>query len=314
MFKISALLLWLFCFLVLGVPDHARAECYFRDSNGAIRGAKALSDVPEQYRSVAQCDVALGAPSQFESKGNKRKVEANSNWGRIGLFWTSDVEDKLPANPVTIVVGALKDAERFVSSYLGISTRDIPGGNDGWQIVIINNDAEVPLPIRQGCHPGWMTAPSNIYLYAKKIFADCGGRSLSAEAIKQNFYSTLIHEIGHVVEYGLIGKSIKDSQRAEGFAAWFESSIIPASKGRYLAAAKSLVARAQGQPTPFQGGFADYGLASAHFHALVDIKSPVGIREFYRKYKESPTSLPNAILSLGISRQRLEDSMNKLLK
>jgi hypothetical protein len=194
-----------------------------------------------------------------------------------------------------------------------------------WQVVFMDEnlpEAQIPTYLKENCHPAWMTPPSQIYVVADRVVAGCGGQRKSSAVADATLAQILIHEIGHAVEFQLLGKTAMiDKMRAEGFASWFESyasdfSAVVASgsvKRNYFELARE--AR-KINPTRFDfgGGPGDYARASLYFHAVSNRRGIRGIMELYRAMRTQQLSFLDAIKSTtSWNDARLEQELRTLL-
>ena len=143
-----------------------------------------------------------------------------------------------------------------------------------------------------------MVPPNQIYIVVDFISPNCQPSGDVDALLTQ----VLLHEMGHVLEFSLLGESgfAADRKRAEGFAAWFEgysskfSSAIP--RGRVQETYRTMVQSQSGVGSQqFSGSGQDYAIASLEFEAIVARKGVSGLMEVYETMSTSRCSFYDAL-------------------
>ena len=232
----------------------------------------------------------LAQPEEIKLSGNVRKENMASSIGRIELRWPRKVEILFGRTPQRAMADAARTASRALKSAnfpTALQTLDM-----NWSVVFMDEDlpeSQIPQTLISNCHPAWMTPPSNIYVVAQRVAAGCSaGKNPGTQVADSVLAQVLLHEIGHAVEYQLLGKMQgTDRMRAEGFATWFEryasqySTVI--SRGSVKEQHYAL-ARKAFQEVPyfaFRGSASDYAQASMFFSAIETRRGVKGIIEVY---------------------------------
>jgi hypothetical protein len=175
--------------------------------------------------------------------------------------------------------------------------------------VLIDDDlrsTEIPKDLRSkdNCHPGWMTAPSNIYIVTSRVVSRCSDTRFNKVRADIELTRVLLHEMGHVVDFYLAEKKFGlERSRSEGFASFFEqisadkSKIVPAGSvtAEYMEAAKFGISKGFWSE-PFGGTFIDYAIHSTFFRAVYAQGALRKIFEIYKVYKSNTLSFKETLL------------------
>ena len=271
--------------------------CIYQDSRGSLKQVNSLRAVPSKYKKQARCfDPArqadrLAAPEEIDLGRSIREERSSTSLGPVDLRWARKAERLFGRTPQRATAEAMRAASR------ALKKSGFPSGlrtlHMDWKIVFMDEEVpeqQIPSYLVSNCHPAWMTPPANIYVVAQRVVAGCGGsRSVSTTVADSELMQTLLHEIGHVIEYQLLeGAGGRDRMRAEGFASWFEqysSEFSPvvksgASQQRYYSYARQSYAHYSG-PLVFRGSALDYARASMYFNAVVERRRVRGLMEVY---------------------------------
>lgn len=307
--------------------------CIFTAKDGKTYQTNSRSSIPGEYQAKAKCFPAkqvksnhLAKPKEIELSGSLRRTEMSSSVGRIKLRWPRRVEKLFGTTPER----AMAEAARSVSKALKqsgfpseVKTLDLT-----WDVVFMDEElpeTQIPYYLVSNCHPAWMTPPTNIYVVAQRVVAGCGGssQSVTGSVADAKLAQILIHELGHAIEYQLLGKSFGgDRRRSEGFASWFEqyASNYSTLVGRgvaerfYKTLARQHIKSYPGK-YPFSGSSHDYARSSMDFHAIVKKARVLGLMDVYREIVDSQTTFPKAVeKKIGWSEKRLNEEVKKLLE
>ncbi len=151
------------------------------------------------------------------------------------------------------------------------------------------------------CHTAWMGPPANVFLAVDRLINQCGGDiRRSTQEVLQALDETLVHEIGHAVEFRMMGKGFSKRQRwhSEGFATWFEA--LPSGQN-FSAKIFNLLKEAKQsfdpnwQPSMFSGSKDDYSRSFSMIAALADKHSTLGVIECYKRMGDSQIRLEQAV-------------------
>ena len=274
-------------------------------------------------RSTGSGSDYLALPDQVSLQGTVRREDMASSLGRIQLRWPRKVEVLFGRTPQR----AMSEAATTVSRVLRTKgfPPDLARVDLEWNVVFLDEDlpeTQIPSSLISNCHPAWMTPPANLYVVSQRVVAGCMGKASAATAVNDAALAhILIHEIGHAVEYLILGSAFTpDRERAEGFASWFEqyasefSAIIP--KGSVAAQYRRLALEsfAPGKTHQFNGSAHDYAVASMIFHAVVEKRGVRGLMEVYDLMKAKPLTLRGAIEArLGWDSRELDNEISRMI-
>jgi hypothetical protein len=188
-----------------------------------------------------------------------------------------------------------------------------------WSLVLIDRASAVsqfPMQLSLGGHPGFMVPPNQIYIVVDYISPNCQPSGDVDALLTQ----VLLHEMGHVLEFSLLGESgfAADRKRAEGFAAWFEgysskfTSAIP--RGRVQETYRGMVqSETSVGSRQFSGSGQDYAIASLEFDAIVARKGVSGLMDVYETMSDCRCSFYEALhKKFGWDRKDLQREVKSL--
>jgi len=247
----------------------------------------------------------LALPHEMQIKGSLRTAHMTSSLGRIHLRWPRTAEKLFGRTPERAVAEAVRTASKALKqSGFPPSLQTL---QQEWSIVFLDEDLpeqQIPRALVTNCHPAWMVPPASIYVVAQRVAAGCqegSNRNSNQQAALPNadadaqLASILLHEIGHAVEFQLLGRNMMSERfRAEGFATWFEvyaadySSIIPKNSIRernYAMARESY--GTQGNDFRFTGTGSDYARDRMYFEAIVKRRGLSALIRVYTGIKEN---------------------------
>lgn len=125
------------------------------------------------------------------------------------------------------------------------------------------------------CHAAWMGPPANIFISADQLASNCGRLRRSSVEVAEELGSVLVHEIGHAIEFQMMGRGFGRRQRwhSEGFATWFESlsdgeTISDTRLEMFQIAVRTL--DPEWRPFLFKGSKADYARSYALVAAIAE--------------------------------------------
>lgn len=342
--------------LSVAVGDGAAAPrelCVFVGSDGVVSQVNSIDEVPSAYRAGTRCFsesikperprnpavnrphgpteigrqrtyVDLVAPEAIALDGAIRRVDMPSSIGRIRLRWPRSVETLFGRTPERAMAEAARAVSRAVKASgfpPGVSSLDLD-----WQVVFMDEaklDGQIPAALVSNCHPGWMTPPANIYIVAERVAAGCGGGAPAATAVADGALArVLMHEIGHAIEYRLLGEQFGRSRmRAEGFATWFTGYAADFSpllergavERENFALARAALAK-QSIDGAFRGGAEDYARAGAIFSAIVARRGVRGILDLYTTMRANDLDLlPGIENRLGWNETHLANEVARVI-
>lgn len=293
----------------------AQSSCLYIDARGTISQVRSLSQVPSEFRGRAVCKEIspdeIAEPRDLKLGSDSRSASFGTELGPVTLRWSRPIERCFSSTPSRAVGEAIKAVNRVVKS--GRFTADIKRARRDWSLAFTDKAtafAQFPVALTIGRHPGFMIAPSQIYIITDFITPDCADSKVADELLAQ----VLLHEMGHVIEYLLLGESqtLHDRERSEGFATWFEqyasdySSAIPKdSVKRYYSelARESLRIGS----SAFQGTPQDYARAALPFQAVARKKGLATLMDVYKRIRDERLPWTEAIMrATGWSRMTLE--------
>lgn len=295
--------------------------CLYVDAHGNIVQARSLLLVPAEYRSRAVCKEIqpdeIAAPSQVELGNESRTAQFATDLGPMRVRWPRSIERCFSSSPSRAVGDAAIGVNRAIKS--GRFTSELKQVHREWDLVFTDKAtalAQFPVALTVGGHPGFMISPNRIYIITDFVAPDCSGARVGDEVLAQ----VLLHEMGHVLEYLLLGERSSDSdrQRAEGFAAWFEqysadfTTGIP--RGQVSEYYSQLATQAlQDGPGGFTGTAQDYAYAALQFKAIVKRRGVSGLMQVYQVMRESRLPFYDAVQrAIGWNRKTLEREMREV--
>jgi len=328
-FKVKSFLFF-FAFVATASASPGEICIYISDEGRPVRVNSRLN-VPPRFKEQAKCfrgdgsrNNYLANPEDVTLKGLVREEDMGSSVGRIKLRWPRSVELLFGRTPARAMADAAQTVSRAVKQ--GGFPSSLQNLNLDWSVVFIDGEmrgTEIPQYLIASCHPGWMVPPANIYIVAQRVAKGCaGGPSSSAKVADSQLAQVLIHEMGHALEFKLLGgKGGLDHGRAEGFATWFEqyaaefSTIIPRGQisGFHLASARQAFVQNRGY-FQFSGSAEDYSLASMIFRAIVNRRGVRGLMEVYDTMLTDNLSFPQAVKRrLGWDEKDWDKELSRIL-
>jgi hypothetical protein len=290
------------CVTVATTPlSVAEDSCVYVNEHGELVPVRNPQTVPRELRNRLVCKdrgiEEIAAPDDLDVGRDARTAEFSTELGPMKVRWSRSIERCFATSPARSVGEAAKAVNRALKS--GRFTADVRYTRREWTLAFIDKTAAIsqfPLALTVGQHPGFMIPPNRIYLVADYISPNCESREIADDVLTQ----VLLHEMGHVVEYILLGErqTPLDRERSEGFAVWFEqysaefASSLPKGHAQayYSALARSRDADAGFSPDP--GGYAHAGL---RFQTIVDRKGIAGLMEVYAVIREQQVPFEVAV-------------------
>lgn len=320
-------LAFVFLLLTLGLLTSlalGQESCLYLTRDNTIKNAKSLSAVPPEYREQARCfpgkkqDFYLAKPNEIELKGPVLADQLSSPVGPIRLRGARSIQRLFGRTPIRAMNEAAQAVNRALKQ--GPFPEGLRTLNLEWNVVFLDEklpETQIPAQLISNCHPGWMTAPANIYIVAQRVAAGCSaGQKRSIRDADAEMMRVLLHEMGHAVEAQLLGPLFEgDRMRAEGFAVWFEgyaSSFSPLGKGRDSELQYQRMAKSSFEQSPksfhFSGSPEDYARAGTYFKVIVQQRGMRALLDVYRAMKEEQLSFSAAIeKKIGWKAQKLNE-------
>lgn len=170
----------------------------------------------------------------FLAEGSIKELSLETSLGLVQVL-TQDGVERLYSGPGrdNAVLEAVSKAHEAMQK-VGFPARVIEHAFP-WRMVLLR---DIPRPLSNRmlsssrCHAAWMGPPATIVVAVNRLTPRCygqmrGGSSHSGYSQRDAFVGILLHEIGHAIEFRLMGKAFGRRQRwhSEGFAQWFEQKV-----------------------------------------------------------------------------------------
>lgn len=234
----------------------------------------------------------------------------DSPLGSVNLSYPDSFRDVLAKDPKQTVETVLGVAGQLLIDS-GFPAAPDPGINR-WHIVIVSS---VPKAVSTGllssslCHTAWTGPPATIVIAADRLGTKCGREQLSQREVLDAFRDVLFHELGHVIEFRLMGEGFGRRKRwhGEGFAMWFESLAKQRLQGEAGATAVSeKKAKAREAFSPdwheylFSGTAGDYLQSYGRIAAIAGTQSVSRLIQVYQRMSRENCPFTKAVeLELG---------------
>ena len=291
------------CALVVSLSAHAELPCAYLDDRGEVQHVASPQKAPANLRHRVICadnqPKEIAAPSEVKLEGPARQASFVTDIGPMEVRWPRTLEQCFGKSPSRAVADAASAVSKAIKS--GRFMSEVKAGRKDWSLVFTDKKSalsQFPMALSLGGHPGFMIPPSQIYIISDFISPDCSAGEVTDATLAQ----VLLHEMGHVIEYLLLGDQQMDGdrRRAEGFASWFEiyasdfSSAISRGQVReyYRQLAEQSLASRSNQ---FTGSAQDYGRAAFDFIAITDRRGISGLMEVYAAMRDQRLSFTEAV-------------------
>lgn len=276
-------------------------RCVYQDERGELVAVTNPRQLSREIRERLVCDDKsvdqIAAPEDLDVGKDLRVAEFSTDLGPIKVRWSRSIERCFETNPSRAVSEAARAVNRALSN--GRFTADLRHSRREWTLALIDKDrafSQFPLALSIGRHPGFMIPPNRIYIITDYVAPSCDRQEEADDLLIQ----VLLHEMGHVVEYALLGQGNIDADRAraEGFAVWFEqyasdyTSALPHGQVRAYYAA---LARAGGATSAFTPDPQGYAAAGLRFQAIVDRRGVSGLMKVYQVIREDGVPFESAV-------------------
>lgn len=297
-----------------------RLHCEYTTRSGLVESVNDIEKVPRIYRSNAKCvkirdGEFLALPSEIKLNSREGSDVVSSSLGDVRIKWSKEVKGLLGKNPQRVISNSMNILSKIINSTS--FSQKLSGVNWDWNIIFFGKDipnSQVPEYLITNCHPGWMLPPSNIYIAVDRVYNGCNGQHSQGIADSE-LEHVLLHELGHAVEYKLLGgNAIKDLKRSEGFATWF--SIYAANfshvldRGTLFAYYNELASAAIKKSPKifnFSGSAEDYARAAMYFNIVEQKQGVTGILLLYDKLSKGGDFLSSVANMLNTSVEHIED-------
>lgn len=260
-------------------------------------------------------------PSKVELSLRAREKSLNTLLGKVKLRWDAAAESYFGGALENLVISAMNASSRILTE------KSFPErlrmDDYDWEIVIMNdvpNEIDITTNGEHVCHPGWMGYPADIFIVGERVATGCTEYLMPREKATRYLVETLLHEIGHAVEYKFLGRQYRLHERwhQEGFATWFESLGSKYVTSRENKMELDLFAtRAWSEnwdPLTFTGTNVDYIRGYTIIRTIADKKSVNGLQELYIFASQHNLPLLESIEShLGWNKKKLFDVVSNNL-
>lgn len=176
----------------------------------------------------------------------------------------------------------------------------------GWNVVVTNHQGlrvEGSKVSSEYCHTALMGPPADVLIDGYRLFHPCRVQEPMPPP-ETRLLRSLTHEVGHGIEYQLLGNSFSRRQRwhSEGFASWFEAravDFLPNAKPGELRSEKLSEAkrsfRLNWRPYLFSGSPEDYSVSYALVSYLAERKGVPALLQTYARMSEEHASFAEAV-------------------
>ncbi len=307
------------------------------NEEGTFVTSNSLKEIPEKYRNLATCTKARkkSKKSLYQQSNSKQKPSNHSHssskslrskkrpaspkevglsrvsreknlrttLGNLNLRWDAAAEKYFGAALERTVISAINASARVLAQ--GSFPSEVRNNEYNWQIVIMDTvpvQNDISVNGANACHPGWMRFPSHIFIAGKRIATNCGREKLSLTEATNRLSETMVHEIGHAIEYQFLGSNYRNGHRwhREGFATWFESlaSNYLTGRGNNKRVMRDRVKKSwddSWSPQGFSGSWKEYARAYAIISTIADKRTISRLKDVYKLSSDKQIPVINAI-------------------
>jgi hypothetical protein len=294
----------------------------YMTDQGELVAVRNTASVPRAFRGRVVCkDKArseIPSPEDLYVGKDARIAEFSTELGPMRVRWSRAVEACFGKSPSRAVSEAAQAVNRALKS--GRFDSEVKFARREWSLGFVDKGwalAQFPLALTLGGHAGFMIPPNRIYIITDFVSHGCSDTS-NADL---NLTRVLLHEMGHVIEYLLLGESqtLDDRQRAEGFASWFEqysadyAGLIPKGLVQREYAAEVVGWSPQTKEPPFSGSLQDYAVAALRIQAIVERKGISGLMRVYKHLREEQVDFYTAVeRGVGWNEKTLRQQMSDI--
>ena len=278
----------------------AQSKQYYGDTP-AISRPTIVNPLPKETSGFTVRDIArLRHSSESEKIESRRRQRVRGPLGAMTFFSPRTLQRHIDRDPRAIVVGAFGRAQRILQS------NDFPtflrGTKYDWQLFFESSKQHRGAGhlSSQRCHAAWMGPPANIFIAADRLASNCGTADRPPHKIASELHSVMVHEIGHAIEFQLMGKGFGRRQRwhSEGFASWFETlsdgkSTPNSRQEMYRAAQRSF--SEDWRPVLFKGAKTDYARSFAMIATVAERTSILTLLKVYQEMDDTNCRFDQAV-------------------
>ncbi len=229
----------------------------------------------------------LGSEHETEKSDTVENRSISTSLGIVQLRYPRSLRSRLGFSPEKSIEDAwAKAAELMDATFLPEEDRrSIP-----WNVSFIEDTALIQRNSRTSssfCHTAFVGPPANIVIDVSRLLKPCSPRPSKPDH-RSALDHSLIHEIGHVLEYRLLGSAFSRRQRwhGEGFASWFElqqSSITIRNAPPEFRSDALAALRRSWKTYTFAGSPQDYAASYALVASLAEIYGHGALVAVYRR-------------------------------
>ena len=294
--KAAAVMLAAYFFLL---PELSFSE----DPRGSQRILRAPAYSVEQFSSALWLKPSI---QSSKPSPNERKTVVSTALGDVVLKLPLGFESTVGFSLFRAIQTSWSAAARVLAA--ANFPPEFSRGYD-WNLIVHDGKPLSPSGSRMSasyCHTALMGPPSDIVVNGYRLLHPCD-QSLPPE---QALLTSLVHEIGHAIEFRLLGSAFSRRQRwhGEGFATWFEMrgrkllGVYPQSANHELAYRIRESLRKEWKPYFFQGSPDDYLRSYALISDLVDLHSTEKLFASYKRMSRDNCLFEEAVeRELGMS-------------
>ncbi|MFN8391472.1 MAG: hypothetical protein U0136_14385 [Bdellovibrionota bacterium] len=297
--------------LMLAFAPSAHAQPAEEPSNGSRYSleqfSKALLIQPIVSEGTGSAHVASASLS---GSLEERHDIVPTGLGAVSLRWPARLRPQVAFVPSKTIQSSWSAAESALRD-LGFPAQVVASDYD-WNVVVSGDGAALEPGVSRVssayCHTALMGPPADIVIDGYRLLHPCAVGISPEQALQ----ISLVHEVGHAVEFRLLGAGFSRRQRwhGEGFATWFESrarerlpfkAMTSDDRARLRERARTALT-AGWRPYLFQGSPEDYARSYGLIATIAEAHSVPALIQVYQRMSADNCLFEEAVQrELGLS-------------